>query len=354
MLKRLSFGQIYGLLAILLLASVVLGAALGVNDFTPPQMLRYIAEGFGWIHAPKADVLPQGIFLTLRLPRVLLAALTGAVLGVSGTLMQGLFRNPIVEPGLVGTSAGAAFGAALVIVVGGNVAEHMLSHLGSFSVPVVAFVFSFAATLFVYYISVRGGKVSVFTMLLGGIAINAVCAAGIGFLSFNTSDPQARGITSWQLGTFTTADWHGTLVVAVVFALCFVWALRNGKALNALMLGEDEAAYLGINPRRLIFILITVNTVMVAIDTAMVGVIAFIGLVIPHILRMLRSADYTFLLPASALLGAVSMELIDIVARELIKPAELPIGVITAILGAPVFIWILIAQQRKGEASFYG
>ncbi|MBN8714863.1 MAG: iron ABC transporter permease [Xanthomonadales bacterium] len=354
MLKRLSFGQIYLLLAVLLAASMVASAAIGVNMYTPGQMARDLVHAFGWSGLDPAEELSSGIFLSLRLPRVLLAALTGAVLGVSGTLMQGLFRNPIVEPGLVGTSAGAALGAALMIVVGGNVSRDLVSHLGSFGLPVVAFAFSFAATMFVYRISVRSGKVNVFTMLLGGIAINAVCAAGIGFLAFNSSDPQARTITAWQLGTFTGAEWHGTTVVAVAFALCFAWSLRHGKSLNALMLGEDEASYLGIQPRRLIVTLIVINTLMVAIDTAMVGVIAFIGLVIPHALRMLKSADYTFLLPGSALLGAFSMEVIDIVARTLVRPTEISVGIITAIVGAPVFLWILVSQQRKGTAGFYG
>ena len=354
MLKRLSFGQIYLLLAILLVASMVVAAAIGVNMYTPGQMARYIAHAFGWVTLAPSEQLASGIFVTLRIPRVLLAGLTGAVLGVSGTLMQGLFRNPIVEPGLVGTSAGAALGAALMIVLGGNVAHDMVSHLGSFALPVVAFAFSFAATLFVYRISVRSGKVNVFTMLLGGIAVNAVCAAGIGFLSFNSSDPQARTITSWQLGTFTGAEWHGTTIVGGVFVVCFLWSLRHGKSLNALMLGEDEASYLGIQPRRLIMTLLVINIMMVAIDTAMVGVIAFIGLVIPHALRMLKSADYGFLLPGSALLGAFSMEVIDIVARTIIKPTELPVGIITAIVGAPVFLWVLVSQQRKGTAGFYG
>jgi iron complex transport system permease protein len=354
MLKRLSFWQIYLLFGVLLAASMIVAAALGYNSYTPGQMARYIGQAIGLVSVTPADQLPSGIFLTLRVPRVLLAGITGAVLGVSGTLMQGLFRNPIVEPGLVGTSAGAAFGAALVIVVGGRVAQDMASHLGSFAVPLVAFVFSFAATLFVYRISVTAGKVNVFTMLLVGIAINAVCASGIGYLAFSSHDPQARAITSWQMGTFTVAEWRGTLIIGVLFCVYFAWAMRHGKSLNALMLGEDEAAYLGINPHRLIMTLLVINTIMVAIDTAVVGVIAFIGLVIPHILRMLKSADYAFLLPASALLGAFSMEVIDIVAREVSNPAELPIGIITAVIGAPVFIWILISQQRKGMASFYG
>ncbi|MGB9428885.1 MAG: iron ABC transporter permease [Gammaproteobacteria bacterium] len=354
MLKRLSFGQIYILLGILLVISLIASAGIGANNFTPEQMFRYIAQTFGWIPKTQADALPRNVFLLLRLPRVLLAGLTGAVLGVSGALMQGLFRNPIVEPGLTGTSAGAALGASLFLVFGGHSALNLISHLGSIGVPVLAFIGSFVATMIVYRLSTSFGKVNVFTLLLAGIAINAVCSAGTGFLSYIASDPEARDITFWNLGTFTTAEWHGTDLVGIFFAICFLWTLRYGKALNALMLGEDEAAYLGIDPARLILMLIMVNTIMVAVTTAMVGVIAFIGLVIPHMLRMLKSADYTFLLPGSALLGAVMMEVIDIVARVIIRPAELPIGIITAVIGAPVFLWILLRQQKRGRAGFYG
>ncbi|MGH8396859.1 MAG: FecCD family ABC transporter permease [Gammaproteobacteria bacterium] len=354
MLKRLSFGQIYLVLGVLLVASLIASAGIGANMFTPEQMGKYILQAFGWIPATQADALPRNVFLLLRLPRVLLAGLTGAVLGVSGAVMQGIFRNPIVEPGLTGTSAGAAFGAAIYLVFGFNSAHNLVSHLGNVGVPVLAFAFSFAATMIVYRISTSFGKVNIFTLLLGGIAINAVCNAGVGFMSYISSDPQARDITFWQLGTFTTADWHGTVIVGIIFVICFLWVMRHGKSLNALMLGEDEAAYLGINPGRLILVLIIINTLMVAVATSMVGIIAFIGLVIPHILRMLKSADYTFLLPGSALLGAVSMEVIDIAARVIVKPAELPIGIITAVIGAPVFIWILMRQQRKGAAGFYG
>jgi iron complex transport system permease protein len=268
--------------------------------------------------------------------------------------MQGLFRNPIVEPGLAGTSAGAALGAAAVFVLGGKTTLAFTAPLGSLAVPVVAFAGAFAATMLVYRLSTSFDKVNVFTLLLAGIAVNAVCGAGTGFLSYVARDPQARNITFWNLGTFTTADWRGVTLVALFFAVCFAVALRHGKALNALMLGEDEAAYLGIDPRRLVLRLLVVNTVMVAVATAMVGVIAFVGLVVPHVLRMTRSADYAFLLPGSALLGAVLMEVIDVVARVVIPPAELPIGIITAVVGAPVFLWILLRQERRGGAGFYG
>lgn len=339
-----------GLFVVALIAS----ASIGAFTFSPSTIARYVAQTAGWSPPREADALGRSVFLQLRLPRVLMSALTGAVLGVSGTLMQGLFRNPIVEPGLAGTSAGAAFGAALIFVLGSGSALAFTTVLGALAVPVLAFAGGLGATMIVYRVSASFGKVNVFTLLLAGIAVNAVCTAGTGFLSYIARDPQARNITFWNLGTFTTSDWRGVALVASCFTLCFVMTLRSGKALNALMLGEDEAALLGIDPRRLIVRLLLVNTVMVAAATAMVGVIAFVGLVVPHVLRMLRSADYTFLIPASALLGAVTMEAIDVVARVVIPPAELPVGIITAIVGAPVFLWILLREQRQGSAGFYG
>jgi iron complex transport system permease protein len=352
MLNNSSYSGTYTVLGIALLIAMIASAGIGAFSFTPSEMVRHVAVGAGWLSPSPADALGGSVFLQLRLPRVLLAALTGAVLGVSGTLMQGIFRNPIVEPGLAGTSAGAALGASLVFVFGSTSA--LTRPLGSLAVPVLAFAGAFGATMLVYRVSTSFGKVNVFTLLLAGIAVNAVCGAGTGFLSYIARDPQARNITFWNLGTFTTADWRGVEMVAVAFAGCFVIAMRHGKSLNALMLGEDEAAFLGTEPEKLILRLILVNTVMVAVATAMVGVIAFVGLVIPHALRMLRSSDYTFLSPASALLGAVMMSVTDIVARVVIQPAELPVGIITAVVGAPVFLWILLRQQRRGAASFYG
>ena len=350
MLSRLTRRQFYLALGGLLVLALVAAAGIGAFTFSPAEMVRDVAQAAGWAPARAADALGRNVLLKLRLPRVMLCGLTGAVLGVSGTIMQGLFRNPIVEPGLAGTSAGAALGAALVFVFGGTTALAFTS-LGSLAVPVLAFAGAFGATMLVYRVSSSFGKVNVFTLLLAGIAVNAVCNAGTGYLSYIARDPQARNITFWNLGTFTTADWRGVLLVGLVFAACFGWSLRYGKALNALMLGEDEAAYLGIDPRRLILQLIVLNTLMVAVDAAMVGVIAFVGLVVPHMLRMAKSADYTFLLPASALLGAVLMEIVDIAARLVIRPAELPIGILTAVIGAPVFLGMLLRQQRLGAPA---
>ena len=340
-------------LGALLVVALILSAGVGAFTFTPARMASYLAQTVGWIPASDADALGRNVFLELRLPRVLLSALTGAVLGVSGTIMQGLFRNPIVEPGLAGTSAGAALGASLVFVLGGGTSA-LAAPLGSLAVPLMAFVGAFGATMLVYRVSATFGKVNVFTLLLAGIAVNAMCGAGTGFLSYVARDPQARNITFWNLGTFTTADWRGTSIVAVTFVVCFVLTLRDAKALNALMLGEDEAALLGLDPQRLIIRLLVLNTLMVATATAMVGVIAFVGLVVPHVLRMLKSSDYGFLIPGSALLGALLMVVVDVVARLVIPPAELPVGIITAVVGAPVFLWILLLQQGRGSGAYYG
>jgi iron complex transport system permease protein len=349
-------GRAYAALGVALAASLVLSGAVGAFSFTPARMASYLAQGAGWIPADPADALARNVFLQLRLPRVLLAALTGATLGVSGTLMQGLFRNPIVEPGLAGTSAGAALGASLWLVLGGGTLGLFgaLAWLGALAGPALACAGALAATLLVYRVSSAFGRVNVFTLLLAGIAVNAVCGAGTGFLAYVARDPQARNITFWNLGTFTTADWRAVVLVALAFGACFVLAQRDARALDALMLGEDEAALLGIDPARLVRRLLVVNTVMVAVATAMVGVIAFVGLVIPHVLRITRSSSYTWLIPASALLGAVAMSVVDVVARVIIAPAELPIGIITAIVGAPVFLGILLREQRHGRIVLYG
>lgn len=353
LIARRSDAAAYLSLAIVLALALLLSAAVGAFAFTPARMASDLAQAAGWIPVDASDTLGRNVFLQLRLPRVLLAALTGATLGVSGTLMQGLFRNPIVEPGLAGTSAGAALGAALWFVLGGT-ALGGIGMLGVLAGPVLACIGALAATAVVYRVSSAFGRVNVLTLLLAGIAINAVCGAGTGFLSYIARDPQARNITFWNLGTFTTADWRAVVLVGATFVVCFALALRDRRALDALMLGEDEAALLGIDPRRLVRRLLVINTVMVAVATAMVGVIAFVGLVIPHVLRMTRSSSYVYLVPASALLGAIAMSVVDVVARVVIAPAELPIGIITAIVGAPVFLGILLRQQRRGHVALYG
>lgn len=287
---------------------------------------------------PEAS-LDQRIFLELRLPRAVLCVLVGASLGVGGTLMQGLFRNPIVEPGLVGTSSGAAFGSALFFVLGGAL------NLGTsfWSLPVAACIGGILSTYLVFILarSREHGRASVMMLLLTGLAVNALFMSGIGFLSYIARDPQARSITFWSLGTLSGASWGAVQAVAISTIGGTAVALRYAKQLNALMIGEEEATYLGVNVNRLKWIILSINVVIVAVATAFTGVISFVGLIVPHILRMLGGADNRYLIIGSALLGATLLSLADLFARLVLRPAELPIGIVTAVVGVPIFLSLL-------------
>jgi iron complex transport system permease protein len=283
----------------------------------------------------------EGVFIQLRLPRVLLCAITGAILAVSGVLMQGLFRNPIVEPGLVGTSAGAAFGASVVFVLSSSLSPALKIYASTFLVPLMAFAGGLLATFVVYTLAKNAKRVSIMSLLLIGIAINAVGLSGTGFMSYIARDPQARSITFWNLGTFSGASWLQVFIVGSVAAVIFIFSFRYSKQLNALLLGEEEASYLGVDTNKLKRRIMILNTAMVSVATAFVGVISFMGLIVPHILRLLIGSDNKRLLPASMITGALLLVLADMGARLLLAPAEIPIGIITSLVGAPVFIILL-------------
>jgi len=331
---------------------MVLAIRTGAVDITYKEIFISLSKAFGFHPSGKIEPLQEGVFMQIRLPRVLLCVIVGAGLSVSGALMQALFRNPIVEPGLIGTSSGAAFGAALVFVVGKNFFAQYSQVLGNMALPASAFVFSLIATTLVYKLSSSLGKVTVSVMILVGVAINALAASSTGFLSYIARDPQARSITFWNLGTFSGADWNSLMLVCAVTIPSIILVLRYSKALNALLLGEAEAGYLGINTNSLKTKIILLNTFIVAIATSVVGVIGFVGLIVPHILRMIKSSDNRFLIIGSTLVGAIVMNLADMTSRVIIAPAELPIGIVTSFIGAPVFIWLLL-RQKGGKGGFY-
>jgi len=331
---------------------MVLAIRTGAVDITYKEIFISLAKAFGFHPDAKIEPIQEGVFMQIRLPRVLLCVIVGAGLSVSGALMQALFRNPIVEPGLIGTSSGAAFGAALVFVVGKNFFGEYSHLLGVMALPASAFVFSLIATTLVYKISTSFGKITVSIMILVGVAINALMASCTGFLSYIARDPQARSITFWNLGTFSGADWNSVMLVYAVTIPSIILVLRYSKALNALLLGESEAGYLGINTDSLKTKVILLNTFIVAIVTSVVGVIGFVGLIVPHILRMIKSSDNRFLIIGSTLVGAIIMNLADMVSRVIIAPAELPIGIVTSFVGAPIFIWLLL-RQKGGKGGFY-
>ncbi|HET6254742.1 MAG TPA: iron ABC transporter permease [Puia sp.] len=353
-MKEISFKAYYIGLGLLFVLTLFVSCRVGAVTISYHDIAGFIRDALGWGGVPAADRLTEQLFWQIRLPRVVLCALTGASLSVSGALMQGLFRNPIVEPGLVGTSSGAAFGAAFVFVMGRSITGPWADALGPWLLPLFAFAGGMGATVLVYRLSNVFGKVNVNTLLLAGIAVNALAAGGTGFLSYIARDPQARSIVFWNLGTLSGADWSNTSMVACSTIAGIALSLRYSKALNALMLGESEAGYLGVRTSRLKTRVLVINTVLVAVATSVVGVIAFVGLIVPHILRLLKSSDNRFLIIGSALLGGILLNAADMLSRVIVAPSEFPIGVITAFAGAPVFLFLLIRagrQQQKG--GFY-
>ena len=336
-------------LIILLTVTLLCAIAFGAVSISPSDMFAAIKHFF---EGRDPANIYEGVFLQLRLPRVLLCAITGAILSVSGVLMQGLFRNPIVEPGLIGTSSGAAFGASLVFVLGASMNKEIKTIAGPLLVPLFAFGGGLLATYIVYSLAKNVKRVSIMSLLLVGIAINAVALSGTGFMSYIARDPQARSITFWNLGTFSGASWLHVFVVGGMATITFIISLRYSKQLNALLLGEEEAAYLGVDTNKLKRRIMVLNTAMVSVATAFVGVISFVGLIVPHVMRLLLGSDNKKLLPASMLMGAILLSLADMGARLLLAPAEIPIGIITSLVGAPVFIILLkkfnLLQQKGG------
>jgi iron complex transport system permease protein len=328
-----------GLLAALAFATLVVLAAsirFGAIDFSVADITHALSS---LVPGHAEPTLDQRIFLELRLPRAVLCLFVGASLGVGGTLMQALFRNPIVEPGLVGTSSGAAFGSALFFVLGG------VLHLGAsvWTLPFAACLGGVISTYLVFLLakSREDGRASIVMLLLTGLAVNALFMSAIGFLSYIARDPQARSITFWSLGTLSGANWKTVAVVSISTTAGTLLAMRYAKQLNALMIGEEEATYLGVNVNRLKWIILSINVVIVAVATAFTGVISFVGLIVPHILRMLGGADNRYLIVGSALMGALLLSLADLVARLSLRPAELPIGIVTSAVGVPIFLTLL-------------
>jgi iron complex transport system permease protein len=328
------------LLLLLTIATTVLSIRFGAIDFSAHDMATAV-----WVKlCGGSDLsLDQRIFLQLRLPRAILCLLVGACLGVGGTLMQALFRNPIVEPGLVGTSSGAAFGAALFYVFGAL----LRVHLGGWTLPLAACTGGVLSTYLVFALAhtKNQGRSSILRLLLTGLAINALFMSGIGFLSYVARDPAARSIIYWNLGTLSGADWNAVLVVGIATVAGLIPAVACAKSLNALMIGEEEASALGVNVGRLKWIVLTINVLMVAVATAFTGVISFVGLIVPHILRIVRGPDNRFLILGSALLGGSLLSIADLIARVSLRPAELPIGIVTAVVGVPVFLSLLRSRE---------
>lgn len=325
-----------------LLVTIVIALASGVVRI-PLRALFTLASAL--LTGATPESVPERVFVGIRLPRALLSVLTGAGLGAAGAAMQGLFRNPLADPGLMGVSAGASLGAAvMIVVVGGSFVEQ--GSLGLLLLPLAAFGGALLATFAIWGFAQKSGAVRLTTLLLAGIAVNALAFAGVGLLTYLASDAQLRELTSWNLGSLNGASWGGVLATAPFVVGCALGLPRVARALNALALGEEDAAYLGVDverTKRLVLVLVALGA---GASVAFTGAIGFIGLVVPHLVRLALGPDHRTLIPGSALLGAIMLTLADTLGRVCIAPSELPVGIVTAALGAPFFLWLLRAAQR--------
>jgi iron complex transport system permease protein len=288
------------------------------------------------------------VVLEVRLPRLLLGGLVGGALGMSGALMQGLFRNPLADPGLVGVSAGAGLAAAAAIVLGNR---WSLGPIGaaSYLLPVAAFIGALAATSTLYAIATRDGRTSVATMLLAGVALAALAGSLTGVLAYMSDDRQLRDLTFWSLGSLGGATWIKVSFLAPIALLLLGVAPSFSRGLNALALGETEAFHLGVSVQYLKIAIISLVSVGVGASVAAAGVISFVGVVAPHVMRLTVGPDHRWLLPLSVAAGAALVTGADLFARTMAAPAELPIGILTAAIGAPFFLWLL--TRRHGRLS---
>jgi iron complex transport system permease protein len=259
--------------------------------------------------------------------------------------MQGLFRNPLADPGLVGVASGASLGAVSMIVLGGSVLAPVIAVLGIYALPLAAFFGGLATTLLLYRVATRRGRTSVATMLLAGIALGALAGAATGVLVYMADDRQLRDLTFWGLGSLAGATWSKIVAAGPIIAVVLIAAPMLARGLNALALGEAAAGHLGIQVQRIKNVAIVTVAAATGATVAVAGGIGFIGIVVPHMLRLSIGPDHRYLLPASALLGAILLLLADAVSRTIVAPAELPIGIITAMCGAPFFLWILLRQR---------
>lgn len=337
----------YVSLSLALLLAAAFSMSLGAVKIPISDVFVILGKKIGLFDAKVVSEQYEGVMNIVRLPRVILGMLVGAALGISGTAIQGIFRNPLAEPGLIGISAGASLLAVVIIVLEISLLNSLSNLLGYYLLAFGAFAGAGIAALIVYQISRTDGKSNVATMLLAGIAVNALAGALTGLITFAADDQQLRNITFWMLGSLGGATWETVMAVLPFIIIPIILLPSMGKALNAFALGENQAAQLGLKVATIKRNVVILATMAVGASVAVSGIIGFVGLLVPHTIRLLIGVDNKHVLPASALFGALILTLADMLCRTIISPIELPIGVITALLGTPLFLYILIKDKKK-------
>lgn len=335
------------LLAAGLLAAMLVAMAVGPMAIAPGRIVGSLLGTVGFETGVMSPEQSQVLF-ALRMPRVILASLTGAALAISGAALQGLFRNPLVDPGLIGVSSGGALGVAFVLVLAAGALTSLPTWSAPLVTPLAAFAGGLAATLLVQRLARAGGRTDVSLLLLAGIAVNALAGALLGLASVVSTDAQLRNLTFWTLGGLGGATWTSVAAVLPVILVAGALLFRQGQALDAFLLGDAEAGHLGHRVERVRRVIVIGAALAVGATVAVAGLIGFVGLVVPHVARSVLGPLHARLLPAAALLGAALVVTADALARIVIAPAEIPVGIVTAAVGAPFFVALL--ARRRNEA----
>jgi iron complex transport system permease protein len=340
-------GRLTALSAVLLGVAAFMSLSIGSTGITLTALPRVVVAMVTG-HTDAAIAREQLVLVDIRLPRLLLGAFVGSALAVSGAVMQGMFRNPLADPGLVGVSSGAALAAVATIALGNGLAAPWAKAFGVYALPLSAFCGGVTTTAILIMIVSRQGQLATSTLLLAGIALGALSTALMGLIAFASDDRELRDLTLWMLGSLSGASWPKVAAIAPFAFLVVLVLPRLIRALNGLLLGEAEAFHLGIDVERTKRLIVVATAAAVGAAVAVAGVVGFVGIVVPHLVRILAGPDHRVVLPASALLGGSLVLVADVFARMALRPAELPLGVVMAIIGAPIFLHMVVRRGIGG------
>ena len=348
MINKLNSRAFISILIIFLIAISLISMIIGPVKISISQAFLIVMNKTGIMNNNEGfTAIQESVLWDIRMPRIILGLLVGLALGSAGAILQGLFRNPLVDPGFIGVSSGAAIGAMAAIMFSSLILSYTSDFLTPFILPVLAIIGAFITTLLIYRMSKVSGKTNIMAMLLAGIAINALAGSIIGLLVSISSDSELRSFTFWTLGGLDNGSWKISIISAIFILTSFLIIYKIRGKLDIFMLGDAEAYHLGLNVESLKKKIIFIASIMVGISVSFCGMIGFIGLVTPHIIRLFIGPKHKYLIPGSALLGSIILVLSDLICKTVIAPAQLPIGVITSIIGAPFFIWLIFSQKRR-------
>ncbi|MDE8604339.1 iron ABC transporter permease [Marinomonas sp. RSW2] len=327
----------------LLFCSAFLALVVGAVPLSESDLLTYVSHGFAQTHSS----LSTRVLFEIRLPRTVLSLFVGGALGLCGAAMQALFRNPLADPSLIGVAGGGALGAVAVIVLGHSMFPQAMTVFGMYALPIGAMLGCLGVCAIIYRLSNRQGQFTIITLLLSGIAVNAIVGSLIGILTLVSSDSELRELTFWTMGNLGGNSWALTLPVLMFIFISLIGLSRLAKPLNLYLLGEAQAQHLGVSVSHLKKKVFIYTAMAVGAAVSISGTIGFVGFVVPHLVRILIGPDHRFLFPVSMLFGASFLTITDIIARIVIVPAELPIGLVTSALGGPFFLFVLYRQTGR-------